>query len=259
MLFRSAKGSDISRDPIHDCPIVFSGRGSHASYFEPGLHRTHLKAGGDYVPFLWDAADGNGPRVRQHLVVLDDKNLPGWAQWSGNWGGTHPRIPGPDGDSPGGPITHGQWKKPGLLAANAIAHEKRPLGHAPPVGVRRSKAGLKLRFDFTNTPDPIESLILTARTANEAPVTETIVVDSLARGLVITRDILDPQRDYAIDVSTISETGVPTGPAEKPIRIGPVRPVSPLRPVALLLRWRDRLVLRLSSALARRVTRPRTY
>ena len=89
--------------------------------------------------------------------------------------------------------------------------------------------GLKLRFDFTNAPDPIERLVLTATSANEPPVTETIVVDSLARGLIVTRDILDPQRGYAIDVSTISATGVPTGPAEKPQRIGPVRPVSPPR------------------------------
>ena len=252
-----AKYADVSRDPIYDCPIVFSGRGSHASYFEPGLHRTHLKVGDDYLPFLWDAADGNGPRVRQRLVMLDDENLPGWAQWGGNWGATRPRIPGPDGDSPGGPIRHGQWNRPEVLGDHAITHEKRPLGNAPPVGVRRSKAGLKLRFDFTGAQDPIERLILTARTANEAPVTETIVVDSLARGLVVTRDILDPQRSYAIDVSTISATGVPTGPAQNPIRIGPVRPVSPPQLVALVLRWRDKLVLRLSSALARRLPRPR--
>jgi hypothetical protein len=252
-----AEYADISRDPVQDCPIVFSGRGSHASYFEPGLHRTHLKVGDDYIPFLWDAADGNGPRVRQRLVILDDDNLPGWAQWSGNWGGTQPRIPGPDGDSPPGPIRHPQWKRPELLAEHAITHEKRPLAIAPPVGVRRSKAGLKLRFDFTGAEDPIESLILTARTGNESPVTETIVVDSLARGLVVTRDILDPQRSYAIDVSTISATGVPSRPAQKPIRIGPVRPVSPLRPLALVLRWRDKLVLWLSSVLARRAPRPR--
>jgi hypothetical protein len=250
-----AKYADISRDPIHDCPIVFSGRGSHASYFEPGLHRTHLRVGDDYLPFLWDAADGNGPRVRQRLVILDDENLPGWAQWGGNWGGTRPRIPGPDGDSPPGPIRHGQWKRPELLAENAITHEKRPLGTAAPVGVRRSRGGLKLRFDFTNAPDPIERLVLTARSANDPPVTETIVVDSLARGLIVTRDILDPQRGYAVDVSTISVTGVPTGPAEKPQRIGPVRPVSPLLLVALILRWRDKLVLWLSSTLARRIPR----
>jgi hypothetical protein len=250
-----ARYADVSRDPIHECPIVFSSRGGHASYFEPGLHRTHLRVGDDYVPFLWDAADGNGPRVRQRLVILDDENLPGWAQWGGNWGGTRPRIPGPDGDSPPGPIRHGQWKKPNALAEHAINHEKRPLGKAPPVGVRRSKAGLKLRFDFTNAPDPIERLVLTATSAPEAPVTETIVVDSLARGLVVTRDMLDPQMSYAIDVSTISATGVPTGPAERPQKIGPVRPVSPLRPVALVLRWRDKLVLSLSSRLARRVPR----
>jgi hypothetical protein len=113
-----------------------------------------------------------------------------------------------------------------------------------------------LRFDFSSTQDPIESLILTASTPHETPVTETIVVDSLVRGLIVTRDILDPQRGYTIDVSTISATGVPTGPAQNPIRIGPMRPVSPLRPLALVLRWRDKLVLRLSSALARRVPRP---
>ena len=250
-----AKYANVARDPIHDCPIVFSGRGSHASYFEPGLHRTHVRVGDDYLPLLWDAADGNGPRVRQRLVILDDENLPSWAQWGGKWGGTRPRLPGPDGDSPGGPITHGQWEKPGLLADHAISHDKRPLARTSPVGVRRSRAGLKLRFDFTNAPDPIERLVLTARRANEAPVTETIVVDSLARGLIVTRDILDPQMSYAIDISTITATGVPSGPAERPRRIGPVRPLSPLRPIALVLRWRDKLVLWLGSRLARRVRR----
>ncbi|MGN6168930.1 MAG: hypothetical protein ACTHQQ_12295, partial [Solirubrobacteraceae bacterium] len=126
-----ARYADISRDPVHACPIVFSGRGSHASYFEPGLHRTHLKVGDDYVPFLWDAADGNGPRVRQRLVILDDQNLPGWAQWCGNWGGTRPRIPGPDGDSPPGPIGHGPGKRLELLAEHAITQKTRPLGTAP--------------------------------------------------------------------------------------------------------------------------------
>jgi hypothetical protein len=250
-----AKYADVSRDPTYDCPIVFPGRGSHASYFEPGLQRTHVKVNDDYLPLSWDAADGNGRRVRQQLVILDDENLPTWVQWRGKWGGTLPRLPPLDGDSPGGPITHGAWGKPELLADHAIAHEKRPIAIGPPVGVRRSKAGLKLRFDFTKALDPIDRLVLTAKAANEAPLTKTVVVDSIARGQIVTHDMLDPQMSYAIDISTISATGVPTKPADRPQRIGPVRPLSPLRPLALALRGWDKLVLWLDSRLARRVPR----
>jgi hypothetical protein len=89
-------------------------------------------------------------------------------------------------------------------------------------------------------------------------MTKTIVVDSIARGQLITHDILDPQLSYAIDISTISASGVPTGPAERPQMIGPMRPVSPLRLTALVLRWWDKLVLRLDSRLARQVPRTPT-
>src|SRR5215203_480308 len=53
-------------------PIVFSARGSHASYFEPGLYETEG---------WYDVCDGARSAAQTKLVVLRDGDLPGWATW----------------------------------------------------------------------------------------------------------------------------------------------------------------------------------
>lgn len=247
--------SDVSIEDALRCPIVYPGRGSHASYFERGLHQTHAPIGDDFIPLWWDAADGRGPQIRQELVILSDESSPGWVRWKGRWGGTQPHIPFIDGASPGGPITHEQWERPAALFEKAIDHDKRPADTAPNITVRRSPPGLRVRFDFTKLTDRPDRLVLTATAGGQQPSTETIVVDSLARGGVVTRGPLDPDKSYTIDVSTISAGGVPTKPNEKPIRVGPLRAVSPTAIIAAVLGQVDRFWLWIGSLLTRRVGR----
>jgi hypothetical protein len=61
--------------------------------------------------------------------------------------------------------------------------------------------------------------VITASARGELPVTETLVVDTLARGRITARGPLDTGKAYTVDVSTILAAGVPTSPPEGPTQI----------------------------------------
>jgi hypothetical protein len=191
-----------------DSPVVYPGRGTHASYFEPGLHRTKV---------WWDIADGMRPAPPSRLVDLDD-DPPSWLQWPGRWGGTEPRIPLIDSPSPPGPAGHEQWADPQKLLELARDHESREPPPAPRVRVRRRLGHLVIGFDVQS---PVEGLarsdriVLTVNSPDEQapPRTYTFPVDSALRGRIVTTRELDPVRGYDVRTSIVDVTGVPTAVA----------------------------------------------
>jgi hypothetical protein len=109
-------------------PVVYPARGSHASYFSPGVQWT-----GDWFDF----ADGGRPAAALTLQIISDAgNTDGWAIWPGSWGGTQkaPDDPNPlDASSPRGPGGHAQYQHPDALIQTANAHAARVAGRpAPP-------------------------------------------------------------------------------------------------------------------------------
>jgi hypothetical protein len=189
-------------------PVVYPGRGTHASYFETGLHRTKV---------WWDIADGMRPAPPLRLVVLDE-DPPGWLSWPGRWGGTQPRIPLIDSPSPPGPACHDQWADPKALLELARGHESREPAPAPRVRVRRRLGHLVIGFDVQS---PVEGLarsdriVLTVNSPDERapPRTYTYPVDSALRGRIVTTRQLDPGRSYDVRTSIVDVTGVPTAVA----------------------------------------------
>src|ERR1700754_3358190 len=89
-------------------PVVYSARGSHASYLRRGNHATEVPLVG------WDYNDAGGPLVRPEVNVITDTD-PSWVAWPGRWGGTRPAdVGGVDWgeDSPVVPAQHSQWRDP---------------------------------------------------------------------------------------------------------------------------------------------------
>jgi hypothetical protein len=205
---------DVELDPPNGGrPVVYVGRGSHASYFKDGLRRTYVAVDGQFDPLWWDAADGNGRQVTPQLELMTEP----WAQWAGVWGGTKARIPLLDGDSPTAPRLHGQWDSPHAFAA--AARDDLPPPEPLPasldgIAIRRSGLELAIKFAFAPSDAPSDDpdrLVITATATGEMPVTETIVVDSLVAGGVITRERLAPETHYSVTLSAITRSGRPTG------------------------------------------------
>jgi hypothetical protein len=87
---------ELRASPDGDVPVVYVGRGSHASFAAAGEHWPMFPLPPDY-------SDGKGPLVRPAFEAISDQE-PGWAVWPGKWGSSD--------SSPTGPSQKGQWRDP---------------------------------------------------------------------------------------------------------------------------------------------------
>jgi hypothetical protein len=187
-------------------PIVYSARGSHASYFESGFHTTEA---------WYDLADGKRKSPDLTLEILED-DAPGWALWPGRWGDTQPRLPGGlHQPSPTGPGSHKQWKTPDTLLDSARVVERRAAPEGPEITIARAGDWMRIDFDFERHDPPPLTLVVTVNSRDEAgvpPRTYTFALEETVSGRLNTRIPTDPGKHY--DVYTSTTAGDPAVPSE---------------------------------------------
>jgi hypothetical protein len=113
--------ADVSKRKVgsYEVPVVYVGRGSHASFPQAGRHQTMWPLPPDY-------ADGKGEKVRPVLEVIS--NGTSWVPWPGKWGSSD--------SSPRGPAQHGQWRDPAgwhrEVSSASVRSARRRAREAPP-------------------------------------------------------------------------------------------------------------------------------
>src|SRR5262249_49455850 len=136
------KVTKVPGDPNR--PMVYVARGSHASYFEPGFHKTEA---------WYDLADGKRNSPRCALEVVDDA-APPWIDWPGVGGDTPSKVGGIDQPSPRGPSAHAQWTNPNSILATAVEPVRKDAIAAPAVTISRDQGRLRIDFDLSKQPGP---------------------------------------------------------------------------------------------------------
>jgi hypothetical protein len=207
--------SDVETEegPEGPVPIVYSARGSHASYFRPGTY--------PQAPIVPDHNDNEGPRVRPQVNVIAD-NDPAWVAWPGRWGSTRALI-GPIGsDSPPGPRWHGAWRDPLAFHDDARpAQELGPVAGAdlakpprPTIEARREGKHAVVSYGFPR-PDPsaprLKGLLvsLDGHKDGRPPATKVFPVSADPGEIEFPLDLGD--RAYKVRAAAVGENGI-TGP-----------------------------------------------
>jgi hypothetical protein len=181
-------------------PVSYPGRGSHASYFAPGLYETEG---------WYDIVDGKraAPELTLEIVPGDE---PGWIRWPGAWGDTKPRIAGLEEPSPPGPAQHPYWKHPEALFDRAIERVVKTPAAPPEVDATIGKGSeLWVKLDLTGgagggTPIKLLATVDSPDEKGVPPKTFTFDIrDQPPSGRFDTGRRLDPHKHYEIDLSVI--------------------------------------------------------
>jgi len=199
--------------PDGPAPVVYSARGSHASYLRRGVYTQ--------APVIPDHNDAGGPRVRPRLNLIRD-NSPSWVAWPGHWGNTRSVI-GPIGaDSPPGPRWHGAWRDPqafhedarpaaelGPVAGTELARPPRPRIRARR---RDGRAVLTYSFPKAKAAAPAQRALLVSldgRKDGRPPRTVAFRVGREPGRIEVPLELED--RAYKVRAAAVGENGV-TGP-----------------------------------------------
>jgi hypothetical protein len=188
---------------------VYPARGSHASYFEAGVHWTGR---------WFDHADGQRSTRDSTLEVIraEDPRC-GWALWPGMWGGTEPH-PGLDSlledSSPRGPAAHSQWRDPSALLLKSADHEaQKPPAPAPfvlpmaPIITVTREDGV-LHIDYSSSDSDLAMLLVSVNSAQQRlpPALHRLPIAS-PRGALLVQGALQDEGRYEINVSTAARDG----------------------------------------------------
>jgi hypothetical protein len=180
-----------------DRPLVYAGRGSHASFFEPGYHPTDF----------YDVTDGRRSSAAEaRLEIVSDE--PSWLRWPGHWGGKRTGYAGPSA-----PSQHAQWTDPEALLKDARVHSREPAPDAPRVWARRRRNKLLLDFDFSSMSQAPTRLIATVNSADEKdspPFVYRFALKQVLLGSLQTDIPLDPAKHYDVSVAVTDAADRPT-------------------------------------------------
>lgn len=235
----------VEKDPHNsDTAIVYVARGSHASYFEPGVHPTEVWA---------DVCDGGRPGPPARLEIVDDTTP--WARWPGHWGDTKPRN-AVESDSPTGPGRKKEWADPARAFDEAYEEDngKGALGGAV-FGVGRQGGVLIISYNLIRLDGTPVSITVNVNSSDEPGVPPKAFSLNLPtqarRGKVTTTIPVDAAKTYdvrlSMEIRTAAGETLPSITVKRTLDPGdhaPARPITTTLGTLLVpvVEWAKRLL-----------------